>query len=123
VANCQSGAAICYNVRRWLTAHEAAFLIEDEPRRFSRVDHGAELLATAIRALCAKELLRCDRGRRYRRREVVGVRAPCGLGQQEAWDVVVQLLLVKTRRGYAGQGIGEVVVRSLLVVHLEVELR
>jgi len=91
--------------------HEAAFLIEDEQRRLSRVDYGAELLATAIRALCAEELLRGDWGRRHRRREVVVVHAPCGLGQQEARDVVIQLLLVQTRRGDFGQGIGEMVVR------------
>jgi len=103
-----------------LTTHEAAFLIEDEPRRFSRVDHTAELLATAIRALCAEELIRGDWGRRHRLRKVVVVHAPCGLGQQEARDVVIQLLVVQTRRGDSGQGIGDVVVRPLRVLHLEV---
>jgi len=72
--------------------------------------------------LSAEEILRCDRERRNRRPEVVGVCAPLGLGHQEAWYVVVQLTLVQTRRGNAGQGIKEVVVGSLLV-DLEVKLR
>ena len=112
-----------HHFRLRLETHEAALLFQDEPCRFCPVDHGAELLAASIRTLCSEELLRSDWGRRHRRREVVGVHAPCGLGHQEARDVVIQLFLVQTRRGDSGKGIGEMVVRPLLVLQLEVNLR